>query len=229
MARANAIRGAKLDALRNLVEAVQGVRLSSETTVRNNMVEDDIIRTKVEAMVRGAQQVGEVKYLSDSSVEIVMEVAMSGIMEVLLPTAADAVASVGDVNITAAQPADAPSVAAAVPGQPITGLIIDARGLGIRPSMSPQVLNASGDVLYGPGSYPREFAVAQGVVGYHKDPVAAANDARVAGNPVTLKGVGTSGSLATDVVLSAADAQQVAALAGFTESIASCRVMFILD
>ena len=107
MARANAIRGAKLDALRNLVEAVQGVRLSSETTVRNNMVENDVVRTKVEAMVRGARQVGEVKYLSDSSVEIVMEVAMSGIMEVLLPTAADATASVADVSITAAPAADA--------------------------------------------------------------------------------------------------------------------------
>jgi glutamate dehydrogenase/leucine dehydrogenase len=95
--------------------------------------------------------------------------------------------------------------------------------------MSPQLLNESGDVLYGPGSYPREFAVAQGVVGYHKDPAAAANDARVVGNPVTVKGVGTAGSLATDVVLSTADAQRVMSFAGFAEAIASCRVMFILD
>ena len=228
MARASAIRSAKLDALRNLVEAVQGVRLSSETTIRNNMVEDDVIRTKVEAMVRGARQVGEPKYLSDSSVEIVMEVAMSGIMEALLPTAAN-VATTGAVNITAPAPAAAPAVVAAVPGQPITGLIIDARGLGIKPSMSPQVFNADGTVLYGPGAYPREFAVAQGVVGYHKDPAAAANDPRVAGNPVTLKGVGTAGSLATDVVISATDAQMVASFAGFSESISSCRVMIILD
>ncbi len=87
-ARANAIRAARLDGLRNLVEAVKAIRVSSETTVNNNMVANDIIRTKVEAMVRGAQQVGEVKYLSDSSVELVMSVPMSGIMEVMLPMAA---------------------------------------------------------------------------------------------------------------------------------------------
>ncbi len=36
-ARANAIRAAQLDALRNLVEVVKGVRVNSETTVANNM------------------------------------------------------------------------------------------------------------------------------------------------------------------------------------------------
>ena len=61
VARANAIRAAKMDALRNLVEAVKDVRITSETTVVNNMVESDVITSKVEAMIRGAQQVGDGK------------------------------------------------------------------------------------------------------------------------------------------------------------------------
>ena len=86
-----------------------------------------------------------------------------------------------------------------------------------------------GTVLYGPGKYPRSFAVNQGVVGYHKDPLAAASDSRVAGNPVTIKGIGTAGSLSTDVVLASATAQQISGLDGFGSAISSCRVMFILD
>jgi len=95
--------------------------------------------------------------------------------------------------------------------------------------MSPQVLADGGSVLYGPGKYPRDFAVTQGVVGYHKDIEAAKGDARVAGNPLTIKGTRTSGTLGTDVIISMSDAQQAAGFDGFAEAIGNCRVMFILD
>lgn len=228
MARANAIRAARLDALRNLVEAVRGVRVSSETTVENSMVTSDVIKTQVEGMVRGARQVGETKYLSDSSVEVVMEVPMSGIMDILMPTAADATAAaVPEPNIVVTEPP--PAVVSDNPGAPITGIIIDARGLGLRPSMSPRVLTQDGQVIYGPGSYPRDFAIQQGVVGYHKDPEAAKSDPRVVGNPLTVRGVGTSGKLSADVVLTVSDAQLASQFPGFMDAIGACRVMFILD
>ncbi len=240
MARANAIRAAKLDALRNLVEAVKAVRITSETTVMNNMVSSDVIRTQVEAMVRGARQVGDVKYLSDASVELSMTVPMSGIMDAVLPASA-AVATPGEdqppalfpgiagAANRALAPAAGASVALAIAGQPITGLIIDTRGLGVKPSMSPRVLTSDGSVIYGPGNYPRDFAVTQGVVGYHKDIAAAKLDSRVAGNPLTIKGTATQGTLGTDVVVATADARQAAGYAGYAEALSNCRVMFILD
>ncbi len=227
-ARASAIRAAKMDALRNLVEAVKDVRISSETTVENNMVANDVVKSKVEATVRGAQQEGDVRYLSDSSVEITMKVALSGIMDVVMPITATAPS--GPLSIDAVPDAGTvPSISVATPGQPVTGLIIDARGLGIKPSMSPQILANDGTVLYGPGSYPREFAVQHGVVGYHKDIAAAQGDPRVVGNPLTVKAVATSGTLATDVVISKADSQQAIGMNGFADAIGACRVMFILD
>ena len=233
-ARANAIRAAQLDALRNLVEVVKGVRVNSETTVENSMVSSDIIRTSVEGMVRGATRVGDVKYLSDSSVEVTMQVPMSGIMDVMLPQAAEGggptsvdMATV-KVDEAAAAAAAADAVTPAASG-PITGLIIDARGLGLKPSMSPRIVDQNGGILYGPGKYTREFAINQGVVGYHKDPLAAQSDTRVAGNPLTVKGVGTGGNLATDVIISSSAAQKAAMLEGFAEALSNCRVMFILD
>ena len=36
--------------------------------------------------------------------------------------------------------------------QEVTGIIIDGKGLGLRPAMSPRIVNQSGSVVYGPGS-----------------------------------------------------------------------------
>jgi hypothetical protein len=229
-ARAGAITAARMDAYRRLLEMVMGVRVTSETTVQNSMVGNDVITTQVNGMVRGARQSGDVKYLSDTSVEITMEVPMSGIMEILLP--AVPLQPTGSPSPTTSAPTSADAVAgitADVPGQPVTGIIIDARGLGLKPSMSPQILGDGGTVLYGPGKYPRDFAVTQGVVGYHRDVDAAKQDSRVAGNPLTIKGTGTTGTLGTDVLISASDAQRAASFPGFADAIGNCRVMFILD
>ena len=75
-------------------------------------------------------------------------------MDLVMPT------SEGAAPLDLGQPAAAAegttsSVTTATPGQPITGLIIDARGLGITPSISPQVLTDDGTVLSGPCAYPR--------------------------------------------------------------------------
>ena len=142
MARATAVRAAKVDAMRNLLEAVMAVTVSSETTVRGAAIENDVVKTSVEGMVKGARMrdingdgrgdYSDLRYLSDTSVEIEMQVHMSGISSVVLPPAGFAAAPPA---ATATAPGAAP--AAPKPGT-ITGLIVDARGLGIRPAMSPK-------------------------------------------------------------------------------------------
>ncbi len=83
-ARRMALRIAKNDALRQLIEIVNGVTLTSETTMSGAMV-DDVISTKVQGFIRGARQVGQPKYLSDTSVEMEFSVPMSGISDIILP------------------------------------------------------------------------------------------------------------------------------------------------
>ena len=83
-ARRMALRIAKQDALRQLIEIVNGVTLTSETTMSGAMV-DDVINTKVRGFIRGARQVGQPKYLSDTSVEMEFSVPMSGISDIILP------------------------------------------------------------------------------------------------------------------------------------------------
>ena len=76
-ARAMAERAAQVVAYRNLLEIVKGVRVDSETVVENFMVKSDIIRTKVDGIIKGAMPVTK-QYLSDGSVEITVVMRMKG-------------------------------------------------------------------------------------------------------------------------------------------------------
>ena len=55
--RLRAERAAKMDALRNLAERIKGISLSSTTTVEEYMAKQDIVRTKVDAVIKGARVV----------------------------------------------------------------------------------------------------------------------------------------------------------------------------
>lgn len=83
--RAMTERAAFVVAVRNLLEAVKGVRVDSTTLVENFMVTSDVIRTRVEGVVRGARVVNK-RYLSDGSVEVVVSMPFRGeFMNVVLP------------------------------------------------------------------------------------------------------------------------------------------------
>ena len=53
--RLMAIRAARMEALRDLTEQVHGIRLSSETTVRDQVTRSDYIRGIVDGEIRGAR------------------------------------------------------------------------------------------------------------------------------------------------------------------------------
>lgn len=216
-ARRAALRIAKVDAMRNLVEIVNGITVDSETTMSDAMF-DDVIKTKVRGMIRGAVQVGDVKYLSDTSIEVVYEVPMSGISEIMAPPAGFAAAIPAGTA-----PAVAPTTGA------ITGLIVDARGLSIRPAMSPRILDQNGGVVYGPKNYTRDYAVSNGVAGYSKTVESAQQDQRVIGNPLIIKAVAASGSNKTDVVVGNSEVMKIKSADGSYGILRDCRVLILLD
>ena len=234
-ARRSAMRIAKQDALRQLIEIVNGVNVTSETTVSGAMF-DDVIKTQVQGAIRGARQIGQPKYLSDTSVEVVYEVKMADISRVLLPMAEKApTLTYDDVNVSVS------GAAAAAPEQQqagtdtrlksggVTGIIIDGTGLGLRPAMSPRILNQGGSVVYGPGQYSRDYAAANGVAGYAKSLDQAKSDTRVQGNPLVIRAASASGSTSADVIISNEDAGRLAVADGAAGLLRNCRVMFVLD
>ena len=233
-ARRAAMRIAKQDALRQLIEIVNGVNVTSETTVSGAMF-DDVIKTQVQGAIRGARRVGEPKYLSDTSVEVTYEVKMADISRVLLPMAEKApTLKFEDVTVGAtATPGASVDQGSNADSGPtsggVTGIIIDGKGLGLRPAMSPRIVNQSGSVIYGPGQYGRDYAASNGVVGYAKSLEQAKADPRVQGNPLVIRGSSVSGSSAADLVVSNVDAGKIARADGSAGLLGNCRVMFVLD
>ena len=234
-ARRSAMRIAKQDALRQLIEIVNGVNVTSETTVSGAMF-DDVIKTQVQGAIRGARQIGQPKYLSDTSVEVVYEVKMADISRVLLPMAEKAPTLTYDNanvsvsgTVAAAGEQEQAGTDTGVKSGGVTGIIIDGTGLGLRPAMSPRILNQGGSVVYGPGQYSRDYAAANGVAGYAKSLDQAKSDTRVQGNPLIIRAASTSGSSSADVIISNADAGKLAVADGAGGLLKNCRVMFVLD
>ena len=234
-ARRSAMRIAKQDALRQLIEIINGVNVTSETTVSGAMF-DDVIKTQVQGAIRGARQIGQPKYLSDTSVEVVYEVKMADISRVLLPMAEKApTLTFDDTNVSVSGTvASAPEQQQAgsdtgVKSGGVTGIIIDGTGLGLRPAMSPRILNQGGSVVYGPGQYSRDYAAANGVAGYAKSLDQAKSDTRVQGNPLVIRAASASGSSSADVIISNADAGKLVIADGAAGLLKNCRVMIVLD
>lgn len=79
--RAKAYRAAKVDAMRQLGEAIKGLRISATTVVKDFVTEKDEINAAMEAFLQGAQVVGEPRYLQDGTVEVDMEVNVEQLVQ----------------------------------------------------------------------------------------------------------------------------------------------------
>jgi len=217
-ARAMAERAAQVVALRNLLEAVKGVRVDSTTLVENFMVTSDMIRTEVSGFVQGAT-VMDKKYMSDGSVEVTVGMKLTGALADALLTKTPPTPPTGLTG----------TLAPGTPGQVYTGLIVDARGLGVRPAMAPKILNEEGKEAYGSAWVNRDYAVREGMVGYLKDPVAAQTNPRVTDKPLMVKALKVSGDGRVDLVVANADAAMLHGAAQNLSFLEKCRVIILVD
>ena len=216
-ARPLALRAAKLDAYRNILEVINGVRINSATVVKDFAVENDVIMSKVEGMVKGAEVVKK-EYLSDGTVEITIQMNLQGgFAQLILPEDIKPLESIKSVM--------PPQSSSAV----YTGLVVDARGLKTRPAMSPKVLDENGQEVYGSAFVSREYAVQQGMSGYAKDLAAAQGNQRVTDNPLTVKGLRAEGAGRSDIVISNADASRLRSASENLSFMKKCRVMIVVD
>ena len=78
--RIKARRAAEVTAQRALLETIKGVRVDSVTTVENSMLSQDIIKTRVDGIIKGAQIVDEKLEWEGNSpvVTITMRICMNG-------------------------------------------------------------------------------------------------------------------------------------------------------
>jgi len=229
-ARLTAQRASKLDATRNLLEMVKGVQIDSETTVENFMLKSDVIKTQVSGVIKGFQIVQNPKtqedytYLSDGTVRCTIRVPLNGyggLAEVLLPSEeADEAEDKKKKKKKKKRKAD---------NIETTGLIINAKGLRVKPSLRPRILDENGNEIYGSSSVDRNYALRYGIVGYLKSVDAAEGHERVAAKALVVDGLRPEGPARTDVVLAEDEADEVGDLAKQSKLLDQCKVMFVID
>jgi hypothetical protein len=122
-------------------------------------------------------------------------------------------------------PPPAPTPAAII----ATGLVVDARGLGLKPALLPRILNEGGNEVYGTRQVSRQSALEQGLVGYAKDVSAAQRNIRVTDKPLLVKGVKAVGKEKTDVVIPDPDAATVVTAASGSNFLEKSRVVIVYD
>ncbi|OFW60617.1 MAG: hypothetical protein A2W01_08520 [Candidatus Solincola sediminis] len=220
-ARPMALRAATVDAYRNLLEIVNGVRIDATTVVKDFVTQSDVINAQVQGLVKGAKEMKK-EYLSDGTVEVTLRMSLSGdFAKVIVPKILE--------KTQTPPPAPETPRPAAPAGVVYTGLVIDARGLQARPAMSPKILDEDGKEIYGSMNVDREYAVQQGMSGYARDLTAAQSNSRVTNNPVTVKGLKADGQGRSDIVISNADASAIRGAADNITFLKKCRVMVVLD
>lgn len=229
-------RYAVMTALENLMMVTDKVRVDATAFAEDFEAKSERIRTEVRGFIKGAEVIDERRTSIDGSpaVEVTMAVRMygeEGLSRILMP---EVVGSSSEPSapapvVTRATPHAAP-VVAPVASNTYTGVIVDTRGLGVRPAMSPKIRRQDGSEVWGTVNVSADFAIEQGVVSYAKSIEEAKANRRAGTNPLILRAIGyakTPGRC--DPVLSDSDARLLLTANENSGFLSECRVIFIVD
>jgi hypothetical protein len=198
------LRAAKVMALREAAEVLDGVVLHAEMTVLNAAKESDSVSTAVDGVIKGAEVVREVYEPLIETGTVYLRIPMAGpdgLMATIVPGAAALLS-----------PASGPPyrpIASAVPGVLYDGLILDVRGYPFRPALINRVVTRDGRTLYDPSLLDRGVLARMAAPGYTNDlaKARALMGERGSSNPAIVRADSLAGP--TDVVVRPADAEAI--------------------
>ncbi len=219
-----ALRAAKVVAQRDLVEVLQGVSITGDTTVQNGLLANDIIRSTVQGFLQGARECGRYYDPSQGIGYVCLEIGTRTLVGQMW----------SDPNIrkTIQQmvpqgPMYSPASVPQVP-QAYDALIVDAREQNFRPALVNRILTESGEIIYDPTKIAEEILAERGCGDYTNDPgkAQAILKERGAQNPLMVKAVGVAKF--TDVKVSSDDASRIFAANQKTHFLEGAKVVFVL-
>jgi hypothetical protein len=213
-------RAAHAVALRNLLEAFKAVRVDSTTTVKNHVAISDEIQVKVNGLVENARIVGE-RDLEKGGYEVKLEMKLTGrVAETFVP-----------IDATPRKPFVSESGQSTVSkaNKSYTGLVVDARGLKVRPALVPKLLTEDGREAYSQSYVLAKYRQDQGIAAYVSDPSAAQTHPKVTNHPLVVKALRTAGNSETDLEISDAAAQTIHGVKSHFEFLEKAQVIIIID
>lgn len=228
-------RAAIADAYRLIAETAKGVSVSSETTVRDMMVESDIIKTNVAAVVKGAAILKEGTN-ADGSYFVTMRVPLFGVgnsvASAVVPEATKNVVQQPALKVDEKTTPLTKEEVKEVRSVDYTGIIVDASGLGLEPTFSPIIYDVNGRAIYGMLNIDKDFAISKGMVEYAADlQTAAGGTTRAGANPLVVKAASVKGGVNSmnpvNVVVSVEDGDKILLANEKANMFSQCAVVFV--
>ena len=216
--RAQAKRAATMDAQRNLAEAVKGVHVTSDSSMKDLELEYDNVRTCVDTIIKGMKEV-DIQYFEDGTCQVVLEMPLFG--------ANDSLSTAAFLPVKNEPKVDFPKpVNKTIVNQNYTGLIIDCRGMNINCVMSPVIKNADGTKIYGHMNLDIDKVISMGMASYADDAYDQISSQRAGKNPLVVKAVRLD-DLNANPVISVADADKILAANAHDGFLNNCAVVFV--
>ena len=222
--RAQSKRAATMDAQRNLAEIVQGVQVTSESSIKDLELQYDNVRTRVDTIIRGMREV-DVEYFDDGTCQVTLEMPLFGSSDSLSDAAF--LPFKDEPKTDFPQPVNVSVVnEPTVVNQNYTGLVIDCRGMNINCVMSPVIKNADGTKIYGHQNLDYDKIIVNGMAAYASDAYDQTSKQRAGSNPLVVKAVRLD-DINANPVISVADADKILAANAHDRFLDNCAVVFI--
>jgi len=196
-------RGAVLDAQRNLLEALEGVQVSSDSTMVNFMAKD-VVRTQVEGAVLAAVVTSESWDPTSEIYTVEMTMPLQPVRAIAVP------AEQGPLTPSEGAP---------------TGIVINLRGLDAVPSLTFNIYTADGALVVSGAS---GFYVAVTATSDPNDVADALSDARVADDPFVVKAEAVAPNR-IDVIVDPQAAQLLREYFAARDYLGEGRVLIVVD
>lgn len=230
--RPQALRAATLDAQRKLAESVEGVHVTSESTMKDMELQYDVVRSYVDATIKGMSEIDS-HYYEDGTAEVTLEMPIFGADksvakgaflpykdEPRIPFPQPTSTSIKvDVELNTA-------VGGATGGK-YTGLVVDCSGMGLEAVMSPVIKNNNNTQIYGYRNLDIDIVIEKGMASYSTSKDNSITRNRAGNNPLVVKAVKVEGRIKGNPVLSVADSDKVLIANQSDMFLDNCAVVFI--
>ncbi len=227
------------NAIQNAINTLMQLRVDDQRCAAHILEDNRISRAKVEAMARSSKVIYIPKDPFGGEQASVQMNLHGGFAQLMLPSEIRQVQPIKALNGKAlngafhqSNPDSVTRDLSETPALPeaYTGLIVDARGTGAKPSMVPTLIDEKGHEVFGSAYVSREFAVQHGLCQYIRlMPGEWSAFERVAPNPLRVKGLRTPKPDSCKIVISNADASRLRGTSAHLEFLKQCRVIIVLD
>ncbi|MEA3438090.1 MAG: hypothetical protein U9R43_16625 [Thermodesulfobacteriota bacterium] len=219
----------KNNARHNMMKTIQNVRINSVKKAGNYATINNSVAKQLEEIIYKARENEKMrKYMSDGTVEVYLQLNLyGGFAQLFLPEEIKQIEPIKQVAIGGKKAFSQPSKTSDLKNY--TGLVVDATCISVNPAMAPRLLDEDGKEVYGTAFASREFAVQKGMSGYSKDFKTAKISSRVGNNPLSVKGLRTTGPGNCDIVISNADASILRSSSEHLAFLKKCNVIIVLD